>query len=333
MLPDDRSGTLIIKAVPEIQKLAAEVIATLDVKSVTQVSVDADASVTRVYKLNHAEPADLKAALGEVTTGKVSIDTRTSSLIVTAKASEQAQLVEIIDQLDQELAQVFFEASLYELSGDATKRLGIDWTINKLVFGYNTLSQLATVSLDFDNKIAALANEGKAKLISKQHTYTVDGKAGRMLIGDRIPVIVQNVDQGQVVNTVEYINAGIELTILPKVSYDGSITAEVKPIISSIIGWTPQNYPQIRTRELETIVTVKNGKSAIIGGLFSQEEIETITKVPILGDIPLIKELFTKRGTDTKDQEIIIVITAWIIKPGQTTGLKDGIVEIKGPVL
>jgi len=302
------------------------------VKGITTAQAEADAIVTRVYKLNYATPADLKAALGEVTTAKISIDTRTSSLIVTAKISEQEQIVDIIDDLDLELAQVFFEASLYELSNDASKRLGIDWTVNKLVFGYNTLSQLATVSLDFDNKISALADEGKAKLISKQHTFTVDGKAGRILIGDRIPVIVQKVEQGQVVSTVEYINAGIELSILPKVSYDGSITAEVKPTISSIVGWTPQNYPQIRTRELETIVTVKNGESAIIGGLFSQDEIETITKVPILGDIPLIKELFTKRGTDVKDQEIIIVITAWTIRPGQTTQLKDGIVEIKGPV-
>ncbi|HQJ24798.1 MAG TPA: secretin N-terminal domain-containing protein, partial [Bacillota bacterium] len=316
-----------------LQKMAADVITTLDVKGITVALAEADAIVTRVYKLNYATPADIKAALSEVTTGKVSVDARTSSLVVTAKISEQEQIVDIIDELDLELAQVFFEASLYELSNDASKRLGIDWTVNKLVFGYNTLSQLATVSLDFDNKISALADEGKAKLISKQHTFTVDGKEGRILIGDRIPVIVQKVEQSQVVNTVEYINAGIELSILPKVSYDGSITAQVKPTISSIVGWTPQNYPQIRTRELETIVTVKSGQSAIIGGLFSQDEIETITKVPILGDIPLLKELFTKRGTDVKDQEIIIVITAWTITPGQTTQLKDGIVEIKGPVL
>lgn len=333
MMPDDRSGNLIVRATADLQKMAADVITTLDVKGITVALAEADAIVTRVYKLNYATPADIKAALSEVTAGKVSVDTRTSSLVVTAKISEQEQIVDIIDELDLELAQVFFEASLYELSNDASKRLGIDWTVNKLVFGYNTLSQLATVSLDFDNKISALADEGKAKLISKQHTFTVDGKEGRILIGDRIPVIVQKVEQSQVVNTVEYINAGIELSILPKVSYDGSITAQVKPTISSIVGWTPQNYPQIRTRELETIVTVKSGQSAIIGGLFSQDEIETITKVPILGDIPLLKELFTKRGTDVKDQEIIIVITAWTITPGQTTQLKDGIVEIKGPVL
>lgn len=333
MVPDDRSGTLIIKADAETQRLAAEVITTLDVKSVKAAGDVVEADVTRVYKLNYAAPADIKAALTEMTTGKIAIDSRTSSVIVTAKESDHAGILDVIEHLDQELSQVFFEASLYELSDDATKRLGIDWTVNKLVFGYNTLSQLATVALDFDNKISALADEGKAKLISKQHTFTVDGKMGRMLIGDRIPVIVQRVEQGQVVNSVEYINAGIELSITPKVSYDGSITAEVKPVISSIVGWTPQNYPQIRTRELETIVNVKNGESAIIGGLFSQEEIETITKVPILGDIPLIKELFTKRGTDVKDQEIIIVITAWTIKPGQKTNLENGVVEIKGPVL
>ncbi len=333
MMPDDRTGTLIIKATPEMHAMAAGVISTLDVKGTAVAVAEADAVVTRVYKLNYATPADLKAALSEVTTAKVSIDSRTSALIVTAPISEQEQIVDLIDELDLELAQVFFEASLYELSDDAAKRLGIDWSINKLVFGYNGLSQLATVSLDFDNTIAALAQDGKAKLISKQHTFTIDGKPGKMLIGDRIPVIVQEVSQGQVVSTVQYINAGIELTITPKVSYDGTVTANVKPIISSIVGWTPQNYPQIRTRELETIVTVRSGESAIIGGLFSQEEIETVNKLPILGDIPLLKELFTKRTTTTKDQEIIIVITAWTIKPGQTPGLKDGIVEIKGPVL
>ncbi|HBK60601.1 MAG TPA: hypothetical protein DDZ84_07380 [Firmicutes bacterium] len=84
-----------------------------------------------------------------------------------------------------------------------------------------------------------------------------------------------------------------------------------------MVGWTPQNYPQIRTRELETMVSLKSGQTAVIGGMLHRDEIESLAKVPILGEIPLLGELFKKRSTTTENTEIVVMITAWQVNPGQ----------------
>jgi len=320
MQPDDRTGSLVVLApaetIPELEAL----IESLDLPSVASKD-EPDPVVTRIYRLNYASPSDVERALGSFVEGTIGSDGRTSSVVVRAAQSEQAKALELIDSLDSELPQVLIEARLEELTGDAARKLGIDWTFSGLSFGENAFGQWVSVSMDFLANLTALEESGHATLISRQHTFTVDGKTGKILIGDRIPIITQEVQDGQAVNRVEFINAGIELAITPKVSSDGTITATVKPVISSIVGWTPQNYPQIRTRELETVVSLKSGQTAVIGGLLHRDEVEGMAKVPLLGDIPLLGELFKKRTTTTNTTELVMLITAYQVNPGQRSAV------------
>ncbi|MDD2202317.1 MAG: secretin N-terminal domain-containing protein, partial [Firmicutes bacterium] len=314
--PDDRTGSLIVLAPADTLPELEDIIQSLDLPPI-EASAEPDPVVTRIYRLNYATPTDIEKALESFIEGTIGSDNRTSSVVVRAAQSEHVKVLELIDSLDSELPQVLIEARLEELTGDAAKRLGLDWTFSGLRFGENAFGQWVSVSMDFLANLTALEEEGHANLISRQHTFTVDGKTGKILIGDRIPVITQEVQDGQAVNRVEFINAGIELAITPKVSSDGTITATVKPVISSIVGWTPQNYPQIRTRELETIVTLKSGQTAVIGGLLHSDEIEGMAKIPLLGDIPLLGELFKTRTTTVSTTELVMLITAYRVNPGQ----------------
>ena len=106
---------------------------------------------------------------------------------------------------------MLIEARLEELSGDAGQRLGLDWSFNGLSFNQNAYGQWVSVSLDFLTNLTALEEQGKASLISRQHTFTVSGKTGKILIGDRIPVMIQEVQDGVAVTKLDFINAGIEL--------------------------------------------------------------------------------------------------------------------------
>ena len=323
MQPDDRTRSLIVMAPAVTLAALDELVRTLDIPAAPSVQANGepapepDPVVTRVYRLNHAVAGDVAKALEGLVKGAVKADTRTSSLVVEAAESQHARALSLIEALDRELPQVLIEARLEELSGDAGQRLGLDWSFNGLSFNQNAYGQWVSVSLDFLTNLTALEEQGKASLISRQHTFTVSGKTGKILIGDRIPVMIQEVQDGVAVAKLEFINAGIELDYHPTVSEDGTITATVKPVISSIVGWTPQNYPQIRTRELETIVSLKSGDTAVIGGLLHRDEIESLAKVPILGDIPLLGELFKKRSTTTENTEIVVMITAWQVNPGQ----------------
>lgn len=323
MQPDDRTKSLIVMAPASTLTALDELARALDIPSApsiqanTQPAPEPDPVVTRVYRLNHAVAGDVAKALEGLLIGAVKADERTSSLVVEAAKSQHARALGLIEALDRELPQVLIEARLEELSGDAGRRLGLDWSFNGLTFNQNAYGQWVGVTLDFLTNLTALEEQGKASLISKQHTFTVSGKTGKILIGDRIPVMIQEVQDGVAVTKLDFINAGIELSITPTVSEDGTITATVKPVISSIVGWTPQNYPQIRTRELETIVSLKSGNTAVIGGMLHRDEIESLAKVPILGEIPLLGELFKKRSTTTENTEIVVMITAWQVNPGQ----------------
>ena len=323
MQPDDRTKSLIVMAPASTLAALDELVKALDIPSAPSVQANAqpapepDPVVTRVYRLNHAVAGDVAKALEGLVKGAVKADSRTSSLVVEAAESQHARALSLIEALDRELPQVLIEARLEELSGDAGRRLGLDWSFSGLTFTPNAYGQWVSVSLDFLTNLTALEEQGKASLISRQHTFTVSGKTGKILIGDRIPVMIQEVQEGVAVTKLDFINAGIELEITPTVSEDGTITATVKPVISSIVGWTPQNYPQIRTRELETIVSLKSGNTAVIGGMLHRDEIESLAKVPILGEIPLLGELFKKRSTTTENTEIVVMITAWQVNPGQ----------------
>ena len=323
MQPDDRTKSLIVMAPASTLAALDELVRALDIPSAPSMQANAqpapepDPVVTRVYRLNHAVAGEVAKALEGLVKGAVKADVRTSSLVVEAAESQHARALSLIEALDRELPQVLIEARLEELSGDAGRRLGLDWSFNGLTFNQNAYGQWVSVSLDFLTNLTALEEQGKASLISRQHTFTVSGKTGKILIGDRIPVMIQEVQDGVAVTKLDFINAGIELSITPTVSEDGTITATVKPVISSIVGWTPQNYPQIRTRELETIVSLKSGNTAVIGGMLHRDEIESLAKVPILGDIPLLGELFKKRSTTTENTQIVVMITAWQVNPGQ----------------
>jgi type II secretory pathway component GspD/PulD (secretin) len=313
---DDRTGSLIVLVPADSLRELEDIIESLDLPPVVAKD-EPDPVVTRVYRLNYAMPSDIEKALENFVSGTMTSDPRTSSIVVRAAQSEQAKALELIDSLDCELPQVLIEVRLEELTGDAARKLGIDWTFSGLSFGENAFGQWVSVSMDFLANLTALEESGHANLISRQHTFTVDGKTGKILIGDRIPIMTQEVQEGQAVNRIEFINAGIELSITPKVSSDGTITATVKPVISSVVGWTPQNYPQIRTRELETIVSLKSGQTAVIGGLLHSDEIEGMAKIPLLGDIPLFGELFKKRTTTMNTTELVMLITAYQVNSGQ----------------
>lgn len=323
MQPDDRTRSLIVMAPATTLATLDELVRMLDIPAAPSAQADAEAKthpdpvITRVYRLNHAVPGDVAKALEGLVKGAVKADARTCSLVIEAAESEHARALSLLEALDRELPQVLIEARLEELSGDAGQRLGLDWSFGGLSFGQNAYGQWVSVSLDFLTNLTALEEQGKASLISRQHTFTVSGKTGKILIGDRIPVMIQEVQEGVAVAKLEFINAGIELSITPTVSEDGTITAVVKPVISSIVGWTPQNYPQIRTRELETMVSLKTGQTAVIGGMLHRDEIESLAKVPIIGEIPLLGALFTKRSVTTEDTEIVVMITAWQVNPGQ----------------
>ena len=112
---------------------------------------------------------------------------------------------------------------------------------------------------------------------------------------------------------VQYVNVGITLQIAPRVSSDGYITSRIYGVVSSVTGFS-QGYPTISQREAETSASVRDGETFVIGGLTQDNVLTTSSRIPLLGDIPLVGYLFQNERSTTTRTELYIVITPRIVR-------------------
>ena len=138
-----------------------------------------------------------------------------------------------------------------------------------------------------------------------------DGETARLTVGDKIPFQIIN---AQGVPSIVILDAGVKLEITPHVNKDGYITMRMHPEVSQIAtAPSPGVPPTISTREADSSLTVKDGTSVILAGLIQKNETRTTVKIPLLGDIPILGWLFKTESTDTRNNEVVFVITPHVL--------------------
>jgi type IV pilus assembly protein PilQ len=272
---------------------------------------------TRIVKLDYASPEDMKDALRLVVPpDKIQMDSRTNSVIVTGVSVELDEAEKIIGKLDVPVPMVRIDARLEEIAQDALDQFGISFQEMGEYGGFGkvyirtdpTTGVFQGLSLAVGAFLKMLEDSGKAVTIARPSTTTLDGTEARVFIGDKIPVIIS--EQGGETKSVSFIEAGVKLVITPRVNRDGLITVRIRPEVSSILRTDQtQGFPHVRTREADLVATVRDGETIAIAGLLQREEIESVLKLPILGDLPLLGLLFQNRKLDTKETEMIIFVT------------------------
>lgn len=169
---------------------------------------------------------------------------------------------------------------------------------------------------NFQATISALETSGKLDVLSRPYILASDNQLASIVVGQSIPFITDSrvTDAGQQINTTEYRDIGILLDVIPHVNPDGVVILDVAPEISTLTGDSIQTGPNvsqpiIAKRSAQSRVGVKSGQTIVIGGLMQDNLTETINKVPLLGDIPFLGELF-KRTIRTKSKtELLIFLT------------------------
>src|SRR5690606_1735060 len=117
--------------------------------------------------------------------------------------------------------------------------------------------------------------------------------------------------------TLEFLESGIDLKVTPRISDDGYITILVQPEVSTFIWTGDSQYPQIRTREAETTVRVKDGQPFVLGGLLQEEETEALKRIPFLAELPILGKLFEWKETQKKQTEMTIFLIPRIVRDGE----------------
>ena len=257
-------------------------------------------------------------------------DTDTNSLLILTSSRNYELLKPIIDELDKPVGQVLIKVLFAEITHSDDVDLGTEFSIwnlrgagdsNNLEFSTRfppTLTGgLTATVLDrtLDVTIRALQETGKLNILSRLYILASNNQTATITVGQQVPYATgESLTTGQSQTTTEYRDVGIILEVTPSINPDGLVNMTVRPEISSTTGENVQisenlSLPIFATRTSETKVAIRDGQTIVIGGLMQDEIRDTISKVPLLGDIPLMGHLF-KRTIKEKDKtELLIFLT------------------------
>jgi type II secretory pathway component GspD/PulD (secretin) len=250
------------------------------------------------------------------------VEAMNNMLIIVGNWDDMSQAKAILEKVDKAPRQVMFEAQVIELSLIDLKNIGFNWgTSTALPEVPNEIAGNAfhvflgdsRYGVNFKATVNRLLQNKKGRLLASPRIAALDGQTAQIMIGDRLAVESKSTSGNVDYWTVSWVDAAIKLEVTPTVHADDTITTHIKPEVSNKTDTTPQGNPNIRTRQAETTLRVKNGETIVLGGLIQREESRDVVKVPILGNIPLVGQFFRSTNKEKRETELIILITPQIM--------------------
>jgi type II secretory pathway component GspD/PulD (secretin) len=276
------------------------------------------------YRLRYADPAKVKqileAHLGERQDVRIAIDQRTRSVVVTGPARVQQEVARLILVLDQPVPHVVMTTRVVELTETAARRLGIDWTWQPADFAVRVTPEAVRFTLQLLGMIRASIEEGMGRILASPTVAAQDGQEATVNVGTVLHVPVTRIEGGREVTTMQRVDAGIRLDVTPRVVGPRSAVAELNIQANSLAGISPQGFPIVTQRSVQTRLELHDGQTVVLGGLISDETTELMRRVPLLGDIPIIGELFRFREVTRRYSNIVVMITPAIVMPQAERG-------------
>jgi type IV pilus assembly protein PilQ len=281
--------------------------------------------------LHYANAEEIKDSLEKMLTerGNIDVDMRTNSLLVNDITERVDLITEMAVQLDSQTPQVEINARLVDMNVRATRELGINWGVANFSPSGGNMAGSMTVDNSFQNpsldlkvatvqdwgelmmKVQALEQSNDAHLISNPVITTTDNREAKILVGQKIPLIVAD-EAGNAITQLTTI--GIMLQVTPHINSEDRITLDIHNEVSDLSSQaTVQGGVIINTSESDTRVVVEDGETAIVAGLIRKVESELESGIPVLKDIPLLGSLF-KHSSKTRDhRELVIFVTPHIV--------------------
>lgn len=242
--------------------------------------------------------------------------------------------LDLLKEIDTHAPQVLIEAKILDISEGASRAIGITWDFapsgtsaqfkldkpksegkwNEVVFG-----RLSRDVINFNAALEAAILNNKARLLASPKIMALYNHRSRIFIGDEVTYLLgTKINQNGTSLEVGQVNVGVELNVVAVANPDGTINLKVNPEIGSLLQLDTLangiSLPRISRRTVQTSVRIKDGETLVIGGLLNENETRTVRKLPILGDLPFVGQLFRRDGRDKSKSELVITIKATIVK-------------------
>ena len=316
---------------------------------------DSQDLVTEVVRINHADITELSTSLTALRSarqdGRITVDTRTNTLILNDLRHHVNDMLEAIKILDIPTPQVLIEAKIVEISKSFTQELGIQWGLTGevtssvpgslaingstnantaadgsaflvdlrqstdiaggSVSGFDLLLGGLLPGLDLNVRLEALEKQGKGRILSSPRVTTADNKEARIRSGKQIPYQVTSAEG----NSIQFVDAELSLTVTPHVTSDNSVYMVIDATKNAAdFTQLVGTVPTITTKETHTEVLVGNGDTTVLGGIYESASTENKKAVPFLSKIPLLGFLFKSFADSDVITELLVFITPTIIE-------------------
>lgn len=339
---DDAINT-VVAASGNSWTLRNNIIIVTSLTSELKLAPEAQGRQVRVFKLNYVSAVDVqKACTGLMSPSGTMVPTESDpmnnqktreQLMVEDLPSYLDRISEVICQMDVQPQQVLIEAHILQVDLTDNKSHGVDFAklgsvagtdILVATPGFNgTITDLSTFATpsynvgifnagDFSGLITALQKTTDAKTLASPRVLALNGQQAHIQIGKRLGYHVTTTTQTSTLQSVQFLDTGVVLTITPRITADNQIMLTVKPEVSegSI---DSLGLPSTTTTEVDTNIMLPDGKGMVIGGLIKETDITQQQKIPVLGSLWMVGKLFRKNNVTRERSEIIIALVPHIV--------------------
>ncbi len=307
---DKRTGALVVTGSPPTIARARRLVAALDAPAFGA----GGASSTATIQLHNLKAGDaVKALKGTVPEGALFADDRQNVVVVSGNAELQSTVRALLGGLDGPGRQVMFEVRVADVEPiDDSSNVGVE--LGGTGYGSGALGQfpytLTKSSVIVNAQLNALVQRGHAAILAQPRVATLNNREASLLVGEQYPVVSVNQQTG--FPSVQTIDVGVRLRLTPTIGADGSITADLHPEYSQIIGFN-SSFPIVANRKLDATLRVRDGETIVLGGLFQDVDSDTVTKLPVLGDLPVLGGFFRNRQRTHNRDEVVFFITPHVL--------------------
>lgn len=311
----------------------------------------------QIYNLKYALPgaggapstsaSDLAAMVTQTLSSQapdlhVTAAPNSTQLILTGNPYSIKQAKDLLAQLDVAQRLVVLDTEILEVDENTAKNLGLQLSnVAGGAFSFGTLfsevpptpdagtgitpplkrlQPLQRTALGFIAVLNLAIEHGNARVLADPRITTLSGHTATIRAGDNISIQLQaGGGAGTIATTqIQTFQTGVSLDITPIVNDDGLITVALHPVVNSLTGIL-NGIPQISTRDTQTTVALKENETLVIGGLIQDNTQRTESRIPLLGDLPLVGRIFRNETLDGNRNELIISVTPHVVVPGDGT--------------
>ena len=312
--------------------------------------------VSHTIKLHFAKASELMKSLttgsGSLLSpaGSITFDDRSNLLVIQDEPRSVQNIKKLISEMDKPIEQIAIEARIVTITDESLKELGVRWGIfnptenagrvagslagngfenitdNLNVNFATTTTPAGSIALQvakingrlLDLELSALERENNVEIIASPRLLTTNKKSASIKQGTEIPYVVSNTRNDT--QSVEFREAVLGLEVTPHISKDNNILLDL--LVSqnspgSRVAYGQNEVVSIDKQEINTQVFAKDGETIVLGGVFHDTITKSEDKVPLLGDIPGIKRLFSKESERHQKRELVIFVTPHILKAGE----------------